>query len=446
LKQLDAFAETAHALSLLGRLAWMTGDFEIAKQAYRDSVALAEETNDLVTLGFGYLNLSMISVIEGNFQQSSQLKQTGLTTFQQINHQLGIGIILCIKGEELYLLGHYQQAKDYVLRASDIFVELDNRWHLSNCYENLGHIMFALGNNSEALQHLGMAMTLAQETNDPRRITHCQVKLGDVLYACGRIDEANQSYSESLVLSRKAHQRLQEAWSLRGLGAIAYHNSNYEIARQYSFDSLNISRETGWKMGAIKALNLQGLVAKQLGDMENARGYFLEALDTAILINANPANLETLVCIADMLIALNDRQSAMRILSDCGQHVAIHAELKNRLDYLLSELSDHLPPDVFVGLKHRSQLPDTNALAAKWQHQLQYIVPSDNDEPLLEQLTRTERRVLMLMDSELSYPEIAELQHVSINTIKTHRKNIYTKLGVNTREEAVERAKNLRLL
>jgi LuxR family maltose regulon positive regulatory protein len=85
-------------------------------------------------------------------------------------------------------------------------------------------------------------------------------------------------------------------------------------------------------------------------------------------------------------------------------------------------------------------------LAAKWRHQLQYIVPSDNDEPLLEQLTRTERRVLMLMDSELSYPEIAELQHVSINTIKTHRKNIYTKLGVNTREEAVERAKNLRLL
>ena len=68
------------------------------------------------------------------------------------------------------------------------------------------------------------------------------------------------------------------------------------------------------------------------------------------------------------------------------------------------------------------------------------------DKPLLEHLTRTERRILLLMDSDLSYPEIAELHHVSINTIKTHRKNIYTKLGVTSREEAVERAKTLRLL
>jgi ATP/maltotriose-dependent transcriptional regulator MalT len=146
-----------------------------------------------------------------------------------------------------------------------------------------------------------------------------------------------------------------------------------------------------------------------------------------------------------MLIAFNDRHSAVRILSECGQHVAIPTELKNRSEHLLSELSDQLPSDVFVRLKDRSQLPDINTVAAKWRHQLQYAVPSDDDEPLLEQLTRTERRVLMLMDSELSYPEIAELQHVSINTIKTHRKNIYTKLGVNTREEAVDRAKNLRL-
>ncbi len=446
LKQLDAFTETAHALSLLGRLTWMTGDFEIAKQAYRDSVALAEETEDLVTLGFGYLNLSMIAVIEGNFQQSSQLKQTGLSTFQQINHQLGIGIILCIKGEELYLLGHYEQAKDYVLRASGIFVELDNHWHLSNCYENLGHIMFALGNYSDALHHLRAAMRLAQEINDPRRITYCHVNLGDVLYSYGRINEANQHYSDGLTLAREAHQRLQDAWSLRGLGIIAYHNTNYDLARQYLSDSLNICRKTGWKIGVVKALNLLGLIASRMQEMDSARGYFLEALETAILIKANPIILETLIYIADMSIAFKDMKSAVQILSECIQHVAIHADMRKHSDHLLSELRNQLPADTFVRLKDRSQTTELSAVAKMWRNQLQYVAQQTIDEPLLEQLTRTERKILMLMDSDLSYPEIAELQHVSINTIKTHRKNIYTKLGVNTREEAVERANNLRLL
>lgn len=444
LKHRDAFAETAHALSLLGRCAWMTGDFEIANQAYRDSITLAEDTGDLVTLGFGYLNLSMIAVIEGNFQQSTQLKQTALATFQQINHQLGIGIILCIKGEEQYLLGYYEQAKDFVLRASKIFIELDNQWHLSNCSENMGHIMFALGDYTNAVYHLSEAMRLAQEINDPRRITYCHVNLGDVLYAYGKIHEANQHYSNGLTLARETHQRLQEAWSLRGLGAIAYHDANYDLARQYSSDSLNICREIGWKIGVIKALNLLGLTASRRGEMGSAGAYFVEALDTAILIKANPIILETLIYIADMLIDFKDMKSAVQILSGCSHHAAIHADMRKRSDHSLSKLRKQLSADIFARLKDRSRATELSAVAKMWRNQVEYVAQLSIDvPPLLEQLTRTERKILMLMDSDLSFPEIAELQHVSINTIKSHRKNIYTKLGVNSRAEAVERAKIL---
>lgn len=446
LQKQDAHTETAHALSLLGRLAWMTGDFELAKQAYRDSLEIAEATGDFVTLGFGYLNLSMIAVIEGNFQQSNHLKQTGLSTFQQISHRLGIGIILCIKGEELYLLGHYDQAEDYVLRAAEIFVELDNRWHLSNCYENLGHIMAASGDYSSAIQHLSVAMELAQEVSDPRRITYCHVNLGDVLFAEGTISEAHQHYVDGLAISQEAHQRLQEAWSLRGLGAIAYHNSNYELAQQYLSDSLNICREMGWRLGMVKVLNLLGLTASKLKEMDSARGYFLEALDTAILINTNPTILETLICIAEMLVDIRQMNSALQILSVCIEHVAIHADTRKRADKLLSVIQEPLSTDIFARLKGRSEITNLSNVAKTWQDQLSHVAQLPLDESTLERLTRTEYKILTLMDSELTYPEIAEIQHVSINTIKTHRKNIYAKLHVNSRAEAVELARKLRLL
>ncbi len=53
--------------------------------------------------------------------------------------------------------------------------------------------------------------------------------------------------------------------------------------------------------------------------------------------------------------------------------------------------------------------------------------------------------MLRLLRSDLSGPDIARELMVSLNTMRTHTKNIYTKLGVNNRREAVRRAGELGL-
>jgi LuxR family maltose regulon positive regulatory protein len=54
--------------------------------------------------------------------------------------------------------------------------------------------------------------------------------------------------------------------------------------------------------------------------------------------------------------------------------------------------------------------------------------------------------VLRLLPSQLSQREIGAALYVSQNTVKTHTRGIYSKLGVTTREEAVARARELGLL
>ena len=50
-----------------------------------------------------------------------------------------------------------------------------------------------------------------------------------------------------------------------------------------------------------------------------------------------------------------------------------------------------------------------------------------------------------MLRSELSGPEIAEQLIVSLNTLRTHTKRIFNKLGVNNRRAAVRRAEELDL-
>ena len=63
-----------------------------------------------------------------------------------------------------------------------------------------------------------------------------------------------------------------------------------------------------------------------------------------------------------------------------------------------------------------------------------------------EGLSEREVEVLRLLATSLSGPEIARELFVSLNTLRTHTKHIFTKLEVNTRRAAVRRASDLRLL
>lgn len=65
---------------------------------------------------------------------------------------------------------------------------------------------------------------------------------------------------------------------------------------------------------------------------------------------------------------------------------------------------------------------------------------------LADPLSEREIEVLRLLDSELTGPEIARQLFVSLNTLRTHTKRIYTKLDVNARAAAVRRAHELGLL
>jgi LuxR family maltose regulon positive regulatory protein len=69
--------------------------------------------------------------------------------------------------------------------------------------------------------------------------------------------------------------------------------------------------------------------------------------------------------------------------------------------------------------------------------------PANNG--LIEPLSARELDVLRLLGTDLDGPEIARKLIVSLNTVRTHTRNVYAKLGVNNRRAAVRRAKELDL-
>jgi LuxR family transcriptional regulator, maltose regulon positive regulatory protein len=155
----------------------------------------------------------------------------------------------------------------------------------------------------------------------------------------------------------------------------------------------------GWKPLLVEAFLLEAIARDALGD-EDAAGLALErALDRA---EPDGTLLAFLIHPAPGLLESHTRHHTA--------HAALIAQIQDRL----ADIRSTPPPAA--------------------------------PRPPLEPLRQSELRVLRYLPTNLTAPEIATELYVSLNTVKTHTRNLYTKLGTHHRAEAVARARALGLL
>jgi LuxR family maltose regulon positive regulatory protein len=90
--------------------------------------------------------------------------------------------------------------------------------------------------------------------------------------------------------------------------------------------------------------------------------------------------------------------------------------------------------------------PDPGRLATSAASSVARRPPSSRLVASPDELSDRELAVLRLLPTELSQREIGDTLYVSLNTVKSHTRRIFAKLGVSGRDDAVRRARELGLL
>ena len=184
---------------------------------------------------------------------------------------------------------------------------------------------------------------------------------------------------------------------------------------------LTLAEAGGWLSQVIEILVLQALVCRAQGDSPGA----LATLERALTLAEPEGYIRLFV----------DEGHPMRllILDFKGWIEKRAAHLQSYLDSLLTAFSDS-----------QFTLDDVrldSAIQPKIANRKSEIV-----SPLIEPLSERELEVLGLIAAGLSNQEIAQKLVVALSTVKKHINNIYTKLGVKSRTQALVQARELRLL
>lgn len=94
----------------------------------------------------------------------------------------------------------------------------------------------------------------------------------------------------------------------------------------------------------------------------------------------------------------------------------------------------------------RTEIKAVHELFARFDLAPKNLSPMKLADSLVESLSAKEAQVLKWLDTELTGPQIASKLFVSLNTLRTHTKNIYSKLGVSNRRAAINKAHLHKLL
>ena len=206
------------------------------------------------------------------------------------------------------------------------------------------------------------------------------------------------------------------------------------MARRYKlpFMQARVLIAQGDPSAALAALELRR-------DQAEARGLADRVLRVmavqSIALYKNGEKEKAVELIGDVL-ARAEPEGFIRLFVDEGEPIRLLIEKQSHdLDHPLSDYVDKL-------LAAFPQLVAAPKSARPGRARA--IIHQKSD--MIESLSERELEVLKLLRSELSGPEIAQQLIVSLNTLRTHTKNIFNKLGVNSRRAAIRRAEELDLI
>jgi DNA-binding CsgD family transcriptional regulator len=231
------------------------------------------------------------------------------------------------------------------------------------------------------------------------------------------------------------------------------------------------ARDIGDLVTMAWALNGLGRTACATGDYATAGHHFAEGLRLMAEVRFMRHLLIFIASAGDWLLQTGRPTDAAEPLAFAHAHPASDYETRTRARQSLATAEAALPRETYAAAVERGQGDDPADLAVRLIPMLTALVadtmrstqPARGDEaaqalplsaspltempsPLVEPLTDRELEVLRLIAAGRSNREIADELFLAVNTVRSYSHQLYSKLGVGSRTQAIARARDLRLL
>jgi LuxR family maltose regulon positive regulatory protein len=432
-------------LAFQSLVAWLQRDFKESFSFARQALALLPD-QDRQWRGISLIMVGVDEMSGGKLNSARQTLSEALELSEWAENQYAILDSMLLLGEISYQQGELRQAEQIyrqVLSRTEKAPMDRGQARIRSGRAQLGLGILALEWNDLAAAEKAVSQAVAAYREYPEEdlLADSPIVLAQVKFAQGEIDQAQQILQAVIAEKNKAFLFRFPGVTLARL--VLASGDLAGVQRWATTEAL-----PGDDIPYIR-LEQQALIVARLRILEGEAEEAIQQLE-ALLVKAQDngrtrSQIEIQAIMAQAYAALDDQAQAGRVLNRAlilAQPEGFQRIFINEGERLTALLKAILPEIRDESLSNYAR----ELLYAMVKEQSQKAATSPGPvEMLIEPLSEQEQRVLRLLAAGLSNPEISNELVISINTVKTHVKNIYGKLGINSRKDAREAARLLKI-
>jgi ATP/maltotriose-dependent transcriptional regulator MalT len=351
--------------------------------------------------------LGALAGSDGQLERFIKLSQQSLNWRRAINDQFGMAASLMNLGQGAVESGQYEQAKRYLEEMGQIYVAMSSEGWLVRVTGFLSWIAFQQGDFQETRAQADETLKIA--TN----------------YGGLIVDGTSIAFAMLAMLAALEEDYVR----------------SWELCQRAMYD-LRPANTTPEEALAVAACGLE--------DYATARHYFRAALKEAVSCNDYRGMTIALPVAAILLTQEGHQERAIEVLGLAFHHPAsarIWMEQWPLLTRFRAQLEAELGAAAYANAWERGKTSELGTVAT-WM-----LTHFQQDEPLqasrhglIEPLTERELEVLRLIAAGMTNRQIGERLFLAVGTVKFYASQIYGKLHVENRVQALTRARELNLL
>ncbi len=459
----------ARALTAAGQPRSVEEKLQAAESALQDS-ELDAETRDMIgriasnRATLAYTKYQPDTVIVQAQRALEYLSPDNLATRSMTTLALGVGYMQ--KGNRAAAIQAFEAARSGSQKIGDNFGTAIATMALGNMYEMENKLYLATETQRQALQLFGaVPINIAYESH---------LGLARIFYQWNDLDSAQHHGEKSVHLARQYDETIDRYIICEVFlaylklaqgdvsGAAALLSETNRSVQQYNY--FHRIPEVAAAQVVIflhqgKVVAAADLAKKHELPLSQARVHLAAGEPTTALAVLEPwrrqvevrgwqdERLKVMVLQAIALQAHGEKDKAVQLLGEAlalaapGGFIRLFVDEGLPMAHLISEAAVHgIMPDYISKLLEAfetEQMKDADETP---------ILTASDSQPLIEPLSPRDLEVLQLVAQGLSNREISERLFLALSTVKTHNRNIFGKLQVNRRTEAIVRARELGLL
>ena len=396
-------------------------------------------------------NAGVVKEMSGLYTEAIQNYLKSLRIFDSLNLDLKLSRILNNIGIVYQQLNENKKSLEYYHKSLNITEKLGKHDISAIRYNNIATLYEESENNIDsALFYYNKALNIWKNDSNSNNLGIVLNNIGYVYLVKNNIGKADSLFEESLIISNKNNNKNNKSFVLRNKALLLIKKADYTNAISYIKESILITRDIKNKEAEMKSLKVLADAYEHNNEYKLANS----TLKELHLLNDELSGVKQKLQINKLNIQYSVREK---------EHQINILELKNNVQnkklmqlwLLIAALTFLLTGVIVIYRLHKKnsklEMQHMRRDIADYLSQIEELKEKhsinieNQQKDIIEKLkqyglTETEEKVLLLISKGYKNTEIAEKMFVSINTIKTHTKNIFIKLDVRNRIEAARKA------